>query len=169
MKRLLLARHAKSSWSNPSLSDKERPLNNRGRAAAPRVAQALAELGLVPDVVLSSTSVRTRETWDGMVDHLGSADVRFDDELYLASPGELLSAVSEVEGQAETVMTLAHNPGTHALAVALSRSGDTELLLALRGKFPTGAVAVIEFDIDTWDQIGVGGTLAEFIQPRLLD
>lgn len=169
MKRLLLARHAKSSWDHPDLSDKERPLNPRGRDSAPKVGQALLDGDLQPEVVLSSTSQRTRETWELMEGLFPGTVVDFRDSLYLASPGELLSVISGADDQVTTLMTLAHNPGTHALAVALAQSGTPDDVLALRSKFPTGAVAVIELPIERWQDAGSGGRLVGFVRPRLLD
>lgn len=169
MKRLLLARHAKSSWDHPDLSDKERPLNDRGRQSAPRVGQALFDGDLQPDLVLSSTSQRTRETWALMEGLLPGTEVDFRDSLYLASPGELLSEIAGVDDNVTTLMTLAHNPGTHALASALAQSGQPEDVMALRSKFPTGAVAVIELPTQQWRDVGAGGRLVGFIRPRLLE
>lgn len=164
---LLLARHAKSSWDHPSLSDHDRPLNERGRRAAPRVGAALQELGFVPDLVYSSTSARTRETWALMKEELGTdVEVDFHPDLYLASPGTMLGAVQSAPAAVATLMILAHNPGTHALAVGLAASGPSPALHALRMKFPTGAVAAIEFPEGPWGDVDDQGRLLAFVQPR---
>ena len=87
--RLILMRHAKSSWTEVGLTDHQRPLNARGRRDAPRMAAALHDLDMAPDLVLSSDSVRTRATWALMEDRFPEAEVRWLPSLYLASAHEL--------------------------------------------------------------------------------
>ncbi len=113
LRRLLLARHAKSSWGDPVLTDHDRPLNARGYRAAQLVGAALSELGCVPDVVLSSTATRTRETWVQMEPHFGGHPrVEFHRALYLAAPRDVLATIADAPDEAETVMVLGHNPST---------------------------------------------------------
>lgn len=169
MLRLLLARHAKSSWDDASLSDHDRPLNDRGRRAAPAVGAALRERGFVPELVYSSTSVRTRETWAAMEPELGeSVEVDFQPDLYLASPGTMMGVIQSAPPHTKSLMILAHNPGTQALAVGLAATGNRQDLLEMRMKFPTGAVSVLELPADRWEDVGDDGTLVEFLRPRLL-
>lgn len=169
MPRLLLARHAKSSWDDASLRDHDRPLNDRGAGDAPRVGAALRDEDLIPDLVYSSTSVRTRETLAGLSEGLeASPDIEFLPELYLASARDMLAAVQSAPPEIETLMLLAHNPGTHALAVSLARSGDPRALADMRAKFPTGAVAVLDFPGPGWRAVDGGGTLMWFLKPRAL-
>ncbi|MDH3223141.1 MAG: histidine phosphatase family protein [Gemmatimonadota bacterium] len=169
MPTLLLARHAKSSWADGSLRDHDRPLNRRGADDAPRVGSALRARDLIPDLVYSSTSARTRETLAGLEDGFEMPlQVHYVPELYLASPGTMLAAVQSAPDEVETLMILAHNPGTHALAVGLAADGNRKDLEQMRLKFPTGAVAVLNFDLDRWADIQGGGTLVEFILPRSL-
>ncbi len=166
---LLLARHAKSSWADGSLRDHDRPLNRRGADDAPRVGSALKERDLVPDLVYSSTSARTRETVAGLEDGIEMPlEVHFIPELYLASPGTMLAAVQSAPDDVERLMILAHNPGTHALAVGLAADGARKDLEQMRYKFPTGAVAVLTFETDRWSDIQGDGTLVEFIRPRFI-
>ena len=170
MPTLLLARHAKSSWDDHSLRDHDRPLNRRGASDAPRIGAALRERDLIPDLVLSSTSQRTRETLEGIEEGLGASLVTdFLPELYLASPGAMLSAIQSAPPDADTLMVLAHNPGTHALAVGLAATGPEDAMEAMRFKFPTGSVAVLDFDHRHWRDVRDDGTLIEFIRPRFLD
>lgn len=169
MRRLLLARHAKSSWGDPSLADHDRPLNGRGRRAAPLVAATLAERGFVPDAVRSSSSCRTRETWELMAPRFGGDPrVEYFSELYLAPPRAVLETVASVPSAVETLMILGHNPSTHALAAYLARRGDRQLRDRIIRSFPTGAVAVIELDGDDWGEVGDGGELLDYIIPRSL-
>ena len=170
MRRLILARHAKSSWGDPTLTDHDRPLNARGYRAAILVGSVLSELDCVPDVVYSSTSVRTRETWERMEPHLGGQPrVEFHRDLYLASPRMVLAAIASAPEEAEALMVLGHNPSTHALAAHLARTGDPDDIGRLHGKFPTGAVAVIELFSGGWTDVDRGGELMHFILPRSLE
>ena len=169
MRRLMLARHAKSSWGDPSLRDHDRPLNARGRRSAPLVGAELAELGCIPDVVYSSTSERTRETWRLMAPAFGpDTRVEFLRDLYLASPRMVLTTVAAAPPDARTVMVLGHNPSSHALAAYLSRTGDEGEIARLRAKFPTGAVAVVGLSADIWTRAEEGGELLHLVLPRRL-
>ena len=85
MKTIFLLRHAKSSWDDDSLSDHDRPLSERGRAAAPRMGAYMRGAGYLPDLVLCSTSMRTRQTLDAVISELGvEPATEFQEELYLA-------------------------------------------------------------------------------------
>ncbi len=169
MRRLMLARHAKSSWGDLTLSDHDRPLNGRGRRAAPLVGSELAALDCTPDVVYSSTSARTRQTWTLMEPEFGgNPRVEFLRGLYLASPRKVLATVAATPGRVRTVMVLGHNPSTHALAAYLSRTGDEGEIDRLRTKFPTGAVAVIDLYSDDWTKAEEGGDLLHLVLPRRL-
>lgn len=166
----MLARHAKSSWGDPTLRDHDRPLNARGHRAAMLVGAALCDLDCIPGVVYSSTSARTRETWERMEPSLGGRPrVEFRHDLYLASTRMVLAAIASAPAAARTLMVLGHNPSTHALAVSLARAGDPAALGRLRGKFPTGGVAVIDLCVDSWADAGDGGELVHFILPRTLE
>ena len=174
MRRLLLFRHAKSSWDQPALDDHSRPLAARGRKAARAMAMRLAELDLVPDLVLCSDSARTLETWDivssvwserSLAPHL---EVRPD--LYLASPRGIVGAVRGSPPEARTVMVVAHNPGLHDVSQILSLPEDTPARRKLARKYPTGAVAVIECDLENWGALEQhANRLSRFIRPKDLD
>ena len=169
MKTLLIARHAKSDWGDPSLHDHDRPLNSRGRRDASRVGRALAERGRVPDLAYSSTSARTRETWALLEPHLPDPPpVEWLRDLYMASTAGLMKVVRSAPVGTGTLMVLGHNPGIHDLATDLSASGRASLLNLVGRGMPTGAVAVVELDGDDWDDTAGGGRLADFIVPRAL-
>ena len=123
MHRLLLLRHAKSSWDDPSLADHDRPLAPRGHRAAERMADHLRSSVPHPDLVLCSPALRTRETLDRMSNAFGDAEVVVDDELYGAGDDELLERLRAVDDRFETVAVIGHNPGIHDLAIALAGSG----------------------------------------------
>jgi len=169
VKTLILLRHAKSSWDDSSLDDHDRPLAARGRRAAPAIAEHLSELELIPDLVACSTATRTRETMELLADHLGEPPVEHDASLYLAGPGRLLRAVRATDDGVDTLMLIGHNPGIHTFALGLcDRTADIDLR-PLERKFPTAAVAVLEFDADTWEAIDQSdGRLVHFIRPKSL-
>ena len=169
MIQLALLRHAKSSWDHPQLDDFDRPLNERGRRAAPVMGHMLASLKFLPDVVLCSSAKRTRETLDAIAPDIASSkpDVQFDDQLYLATPDTMLACLSRAGSDAKRILLIGHNPGLHALAVALAESGDPAQLARLRDHFPTAALAVISFDAASFTNISTsGGYLEAFITPK---
>jgi phosphohistidine phosphatase len=167
---LSLLRHAKSAWDDPKLRDIERPLNERGRDAAPRMGAFMAEKGLVPELILCSPSVRTRQTLDLVLPYLSPAPaVLFEDAIYLGAPSVLLKRVRRVEKPVGHVMIVAHDPGLHHLAMEMSASGEPELLEALARKFPTAGLAVIEFETNAWSKVKPGaGRLVLFMTPKRL-
>ncbi len=168
MKTIFLLRHAKSSWDDDSLPDHDRPLSERGRAAAPRIGAYMRGADYLPDLVLCSTSTRTRRTLDAVLSELGvEPAIEFHEELYLAAPSEMLDLVRSVPDTVEAVLLVGHNPGTGMLAVALSGDGLPERIYQMRAKFPTTGLAIIELSVDRWkDVVGGCGTLKEFIRPR---
>jgi phosphohistidine phosphatase len=169
---LSLLRHAKSSWSDARLKDCERPLNERGERAAPRMGAFMARRGLVPDLVLCSTALRARETLDLVLPRFqgrGGPSVVYEDALYLASPATLLRFIHAVEGDARHVMIVGHDPGLHSLALQLAASGRGDDMQALEDKFPTTGLAVIDFDVEAWSDIQPGsGRLLIFMTPKRL-
>ena len=117
MKTIYLLRHAKSSWDDSSLPDHDRPLNGRGRSAAPRVGAHMRAEGYLPDLVLCSTATRTRLTLEGVLSELEvEPAIEFEEELYLAAPSEMLDLVRSVPDTVESVLLVGHNPGTGMLA-----------------------------------------------------
>ena len=105
MKNLLLIRHGKSSWNSPGLSDHDRPLNNRGEYDAPGIGAALAQRGVVPDVIYSSTAVRAFSTAKVIAANLGFSEdsIITDSDIYLASPGTLIRVIQQIDESAETL------------------------------------------------------------------
>jgi phosphohistidine phosphatase len=113
MIRLALVRHAKSDWSDPSLDDHDRPLNDRGLRDGPKMARRLADSGFAPDTILSSTALRARTTAGFFGDAFG-LDVRLDPELYGAPASVVLQVAAE--SGVPSVMVVAHDPGMSVLA-----------------------------------------------------
>ncbi len=120
-RRLIVMRHAKSSWSSPGQDDRDRPLNARGRRDAPRVAEELSRRGWRPDAVYSSDAFRTRETWDLMADVIEPVDpVVFVDSLYLGGLAEIRVSAEGWSKTHQTVLVLGHNPGWERAVEALA-------------------------------------------------
>lgn len=168
---LTLLRHAKSSWDDSSLQDYDRPLAKRGEAAGARIGAYMAEHGIKPQLILCSPAMRTRQTLDLVLPHLGSAPtVAYEESFYLAAPSVLLARLRKVDAKLDHVMIVGHDPGMQSLAVDLSGEGDPEVLRAVARKYPTGALAMIRFDARAWSKVGAGaGRLELFVTPRMLD
>lgn len=166
---LLLLRHAKSDWHN-DLGDHERPLNKRGVKTAPLVARYVARSGLSPDRILCSDAVRTRATLSLALPELPKPQpaVEIDPRLYLAPAEMILEVIRDhAHKDDKRLMVVGHNPGLHALALTLIGSGDKKALSAMAMKFPTAALAVIEFENRNWNDIGPAtGRLDAFVVPR---
>jgi phosphohistidine phosphatase len=162
--RLLLIRHAKSSWDEPSLLDRERPLSKRGRKAAERVAAHLRRAGHRPDLVLCSPSKRTRETLERL--GLGAVERLVEDGLYGATDDDLLARLRELPEGAGTVAVIGHNPGVQDLAIELVGSDAAAGAVRLREKFPTAAVAVFDVEGNWRDLAKSRVRLASFVVPK---
>jgi phosphohistidine phosphatase len=170
VKRLYLFRHAKAEPS--AKDDKSRALIERGRHDAARMALAMRRLKYLPDFVLCSSSMRTRETleyWSVAIAE--NPKTQFSDALYLAEPETMLSVLRGVPDKSAALMVVAHNPGIEQLAVALLheelKAIERDHLDAIEEKFPTAALAVIDLDIDSWKRVKLeSGRLIDFLRPR---
>jgi len=166
MRRLILFRHAKSGHPN-GVSDLDRPLAERGREASPRMGQYLGDEGLLPDLVLVSPSQRTRETWDLARPPLEPVNMRIEPRIYESPSSRLLDVVREVEPGVKVLMLVGHNPGTHDLAMRLVGHGDRYAFARLRQKYPTAAVAVLDFDVESWSEVEErSARLDRFVVPK---
>jgi phosphohistidine phosphatase len=170
-KRLILLRHAKSAWDNQDIADFERPLSNRGRKAAPLVGAYLARKKYVPELVLCSSAMRASETLDLTIAGWPKQPVvRKLKSLYLAMPREMLKRLQTSGNEFASVMLVGHNPGIADLANWLSHDGDAAARAALSRKFPTGAVAVIDFDVEDWKDVDAEtGRLVDFATPKQIE
>lgn len=111
MKKIILMRHAKSSWRSPSLTDHQRTLNERGNNDTPLIAQEISKRGILPELMLVSDAQRTKETWEHLTKSWGSIPTKFSNNLYLASADTLISELSQTSHLIDRVLLLAHNPG----------------------------------------------------------
>jgi phosphohistidine phosphatase len=147
MKTLFLIRHAKSSWDDSALSDKDRLLNDRGKRDAPKMGERLAKRHVKPDLILSSPAVRALRTAEIIARKLDykRKDIVVDDRLYAVEADDLLDVISKVGDRFRCVMLIGHNPELTELAHRLSSK-----IIDL----PTCAVAEFTFDVKSWSHIG---------------
>ena len=147
MKTLFLVRHAKSSRDDPTLPDRDRPLDDRGRRDAPRMGKRLAKRDVKPDLLLSSPALRALTTAQLIADEIGfkRKDIAVDDRLYASSPDDLLAVIRALDNKLDRVMLFGHNPEFSELAHRLS-SDIVDM--------PTSAVAEYNFDTKAWSDVG---------------
>ena len=148
MDRLILLRHGDAERDSESGDDFDRRLSDRGREESARMGETLAELGLVPDLVLASGAMRTRETWAALAQAFPKAKVTFEDELYLAEPERVRRAIDQACEGCKTLMVVGHNPGLQDLALGLLIEGSAQASAVDRvgNGFPTAAAAVFLYD-----------------------
>jgi phosphohistidine phosphatase len=155
---LYLVRHAKSSWSNSSLTDRERPLNKRGRRSAPDMGRRMAAQGHRPELIVSSPANRALSTARNIAKELDydDADIVTDEALYFGSMQDVLEGLDD---RYNRVMVVGHNPTmTHHMNSLANTSVDN---------MPTCALAVIGFEISSWvDLYSTGGELLEYDFPK---
>lgn len=160
--RLILTRHAKSDWDDPSLSDLDRPLNGRGRRSARVLGDWLASRGYDPEEVLCSPARRTQETWDRVADAVFETRpvLRIEQALYNAS-ADVMMQVLRTAG-AQTVMMVGHNPGIAEFAAMLP--ARPPLSPEFR-RYPTAATLVVDFQTADWSEIRAGqGSVRDFVR-----
>jgi phosphohistidine phosphatase len=170
MKTLYLMRHAKSAHGAGPARDHDRPLNERGRSAAVMVGQYMAARKLSPQHILCSDAKRTRETL-GLLspDIVPDVPTELRADLYLASTRTLLTAVRKLPNTATSALVIGHNPGIQNLALSLIGSGKASAINNLEVKFPTAALAVIRFNINQWNKLGLNeGEMLDYVLPRTL-
>jgi phosphohistidine phosphatase len=166
MRRLLLLRHAKAERARPGETDHERVLAERGQKDSKAVAAVIAERGEHPDLVLCSTSVRTRQTFEPIRPALaGVPEERFLRALFEAGR-DYIALLRQEAGTAQSLLLIGHNPAIHETAVRLAANLDTADGKELSARFPTAALAIFDLDGD-WADIRPGSMrLAAFVTPR---
>jgi phosphohistidine phosphatase len=173
MRRLMLLRHAKTETDAPSGKDHDRRLDDRGRSDAADVGAWMTRHRHIPDLVLVSTAVRARQTWNIVRDAMNAvpqplvADLP---ELYGAGPSQLLQLIHAIDDEdPRRLLVIGHNPGLHELALALIGSGDAAGRKALAENLPTSGMTVIDFPVEDWNDVSFrGGRLELFVSPKLL-
>lgn len=160
-KLLLICRHAKSSWQDGYLSDRERPLNKRGECDAPDMGRRLLRRGIQPDLIMTSSAVRARMTAEHYALALGypMASLQINPELYAISASGLVALLRTAEQQCATLMLVGHNPESTDLANALGN--------LVIDNIPTSGIVALEFAVVRWQDLQVGtGTLLFFDFPK---
>jgi phosphohistidine phosphatase len=160
MKTLLLMRHAKSSWKDDSLEDFERPLKKRGIKDAKKIAKVIHKNDLNPDLILASSSTRTKETVEVVAETLKfEKKIVYLDDLYMGEPQDFIHALQTLSDDYNTVMIVAHNPGLEAYLQIID--GEIEAM-------PTGALGYLVLVLDKWQEITLDtmGDLIGFWTPK---
>jgi phosphohistidine phosphatase len=171
MKRLFLFRHAKTEQANKDTpADSERSLTERGRTDAPLVGRAMREKGYVPDLILCSPSVRTRQTLElAQREFNGSARIEFVNAIYAASARQLVQIICDISDRARKPLLVGHNPGFEECAALLMNKSAAEDVDSSAEKFPTSALVVLDFSISHWKDVKPHtGELVDFIRPKNL-
>jgi phosphohistidine phosphatase len=169
MLRLLLLRHSKAA---PFIggSDHQRALTERGRVDAARLGQFLVEEDFTPDAALHSGARRTKETLAIVLAQFATRiKESIEPKLYNAPAAAFLHVVRGAADTAKSLLLVGHNPAIGEIAHRLSGTGDESALAAMAVKFPTSALAVIDFQADHWRDVGEGeGRLVRFVTPASL-
>ena len=168
IKRLILMRHAKAAFP-VGVGDHERPLAQRGHDEAPLAGRWLLDNGIVPDFILCSSALRTRQTCTWVCQQLGdkAPTPKLEDGLYAAGPERMLSVVNHVPETVTTLMVISHMPGIQELALGLaSRDSDQEAYMDMANAYPTSAFAVLERAGDWASLDGQDARVTHFVVPR---
>lgn len=167
---LALMRHAKSAWGGEFADDSDRPLDQRGRRAAPLMAAYLARAGVVPELVLCSTALRARQTLDRLSHEFRPPpEIRYDDGLYLADYREILSIIHAVDSKWRTILVIGHNPGLQHLAFRLASRANPAEAKRIESKFPTAGLAVLAASLESWGDLSPDTVAAAtFVAPKNL-
>ena len=170
LKRLLLLRHAKAEPGTSDQEDHDRALTERGLAEAAAMARFMKKQGYAAARLLCSTSLRTRQTIEPLLAAL-PAPVAYLENLYLAPPGRIVALAQDAADSDEVLMVVAHNPGLEQCASLLAREPvkpkEAHRHDVMEEKFPTAALAVLDFNIACWKRLSPGeGRLIDFVRPR---
>ncbi|MBO9581067.1 MAG: histidine phosphatase family protein [Sphingobium sp.] len=173
MKTVILLRHAKSDWSDTTQRDFDRPLNGRGERAAALMGQWAKREALTFDAIIASPAARVKDTLRTFMGSYGThPEPAWDQRVYLASAAMLADVISEADDAADTLLLVAHNPGLADFVLEHVPDDDESALRDdVAEKFPTAAIAILDFPISHWRDFakGCAGQLRRFIRPRDLD
>jgi phosphohistidine phosphatase len=170
MKRLFLLRHAKAVPAESGIEDFDRTLMLSGMQDAGAMARYLRKSDYVVDLILCSASARTMQTAELVLQEL-ECEIEYRDNLYLAEPAKIVAAVRGAPVQVSALMVVGHNPGLEAAAALLAREPvrrkERARHEALEEKFPTCALAILDFDVGRWRDVVQGvGKLVDFVRPK---
>ncbi|KZL05746.1 MULTISPECIES: histidine phosphatase family protein [Pseudovibrio] len=170
MLRLMLLRHAKSDWSDEGAHDHDRSLNTSGWKAAARVGAHIHQHHMHPKLILCSTALRTRQTLMEVMPYLrNDTRIQLLRDLYNSSEGDYIDAIRAYGGGFDTILIVGHNTAIQDTALELTGKGNPEYIHQMQSKYPTGALAVIDFEEHRWSEIECKkGRIVSFFQPRHL-
>lgn len=163
MKTLLLMRHAKSSWDDKVKDDRDRELSKRGKKNAEIMGELLLDEKLVPDLILASNAVRTRETAVLVMEAMKyRGDVCFLSRLYMAEMEVYVQEIQNAADEINTIMVVGHSPTLDSLLLVLTRQVQS---------VPTAAVAQMAIPIDSWKDFNLEtqAELTQFWRPKELE
>ncbi len=175
MKTVIVLRHAKSDWGDMSLRDFDRGLNRRGDRAAAMMGHWAARHKVIPDRILASPAVRVAETLHRFSQSHGACpEPQFDMRLYLASASMIAEVLAETDDDSEALLIAGHSTGLEDfILAAVPDDNNAALRGAVAIKFPTAALAVLDFDIPDWASLARhfpdSAQLRAFVRPRDLD
>ena len=159
-KQLILFRHGKSDWDAVFETDRQRPLSKRGMKASKVMGRLLADAAQVPDLAITSSAIRANSTVE-LAAEAGEwhCPVQIADALYDADPAKVLAVILQVPDTVETLLLVGHEPVWSELTSLLIGGGKI--------RFPTAAMARVDFELDSWQQVGYGkGRLVWLLQPK---
>jgi phosphohistidine phosphatase len=161
MKKLYIMRHAKSSWSDASISDFDRPLNKRGEKDAPLIAEVLKKAKILPQLIISSPAKRALTTAQIISKKIGYAkkEILKDEDIYDAGPMDLLAIINKVNNDVDSLMIFGHNPSFTFLVNTLSNFNLANL--------PTCGFIDMDLMVDDWQAVAEGtGNVVNFEFPK---
>ncbi|MGJ0502663.1 MAG: SixA phosphatase family protein [Methylocystis sp.] len=169
MRRLLLLRHGKADRHSAG-GDRERPLTRRGMDDARRMGEFLRDADVAPDLAVASNARRAKQTLDQVLEVFpGHVTHLIENTIYLATVDHLVEILRQTPDRVATLLAVGHNPGFAELACWLAGSGEADEMALMRTKFPTAALAMLDFDTDHWSDVRRGGArLARFVTPGIL-
>lgn len=162
MKSVYFIRHGKSSWDDISISDHERPLNERGKRDSKNMGRYLVENGHKIDLIISSSAKRAKSTAKNINEMIKSGNVQIEPKLYHSSAMTILRVVQNIPNELESAIIVAHNPGMTDVANIFS---DDPII-----NVPTTGIFKVDFNIENWAEAeSHNGTIDFFIYPKLID
>jgi phosphohistidine phosphatase len=170
VKRLFLLRHAKAVPAESGIEDFDRTLMLSGMQDAGAMARHLRKSDYAVDLILCSSAARTVQTAELVVLEL-ACEIEYRDNLYLAEPAKILASVRAAPAGVAHLMVVGHNPGLEACATQLAREpvrrSERVRHEALEEKFPTCALAILDFDVGRWRDVAqAAGKLVDFVRPK---
>lgn len=168
LKRLVLMRHAKADYP-PGVADHERPLASRGHREAPLAGRWMLQNGVVPDFILCSSALRTRQTCTWVCQELAdlAPTPKLEDDLYDGGAVRMLTMINRLPETVTSLLLISHFPTVQDVALRLAaRDSDQDAYLDLAERFSTSAFAVLEHSL-TWAELdGQDARLTDFVTPR---